>query len=89
MSESNTETVTDIDLARLLMLATLHSGYLPDVPHGALDSFRRLDWAELVAFDETADGGNWPARITPLGSAVTAAMLSTAGARMAAERIVA
>jgi hypothetical protein len=47
-------TLTDLDYFCLGVFATLHGGHLPDVPHGALETYRRLRDAKpsLVSLDE-------------------------------------
>lgn len=81
---------TNLDLARLCVFATLHEGYLPDVPHRITDTYRRLAKAGLVTLAEDheeipngCDVHNFEllrSRITPKGQAVVDAMLAAARA---------
>ena len=84
---------TDLDLARLMVFATLHSGQLPCVPHRLTDTYQRLAMAGLVALEDDTleiphgcDVDNIPvlaATITPEGKAVADAMLAAGRATAA------
>jgi hypothetical protein len=82
------QSMSDLDLSRLCLFVALHEGHWPDIPHGVVETYRRLAAFGLVALIEEdveiptgCDVHNYVrlvARITPSGRGVVSAMLDAA-----------